>query len=231
MLSHPGKETGGHIYYDFSYLASIAYSSSRKYGIPLPVQKGNGDCWLWSTVAALHIRFPTLFVDMIRLSANFATVHFPRGQSVQVNYTFCAARGAESLCTVALERCEDLYWGLLAKSICLKLYGDSIQLDGNFIDYSKLDGGLVSDALNLLSITPCRQPVLVDAADVSLALDRNFHMGLFFCEEERAGTLHSMAILGKDVTNRIITWDPWGHKRYITLSDAVAVLFYEWTTA
>ena len=229
MLSRKPMGAGEYAYYyDYSSMASLAHRFSKMYALPLPVQRSNGDCWLWSTVAALHIRFPSLFVGMIRLSPDFATVHFPRGQSVRINYTFCSTREAESICTVALERCEDLYWGLLAKAICLKLNGDTSQLDGTVIDYSQLDGGMVSEALNLLSKTPCLPPVLVKTADVSLALDKNFTRGLFFCEEERSETFHSMAILGKYGNNCIIAWDPWGRRRYLSPSDNLTILFYQW---
>ena len=213
MSSRCSKFLLEQVYHDYSLVAIQAYKFSSRYLLPLPLQQNNGDCWLWSTVAALHLRFPALFVNVIRLSTSYATVHFPRRTDVRVDYVFCTDKGSENICTVSLKCGGDSYWGLLAKAICLTLSGRTNQHNMHSIDYSRLNGGLVSEALDILSKWPCLPPVIVPNADINTCIAQNFSKGLIFCEEDRGGCLHSMAILGKEIDDCVVAWDPWGQTR------------------
>uniref|UniRef100_A0A6C0C0D9 Calpain catalytic domain-containing protein n=1 Tax=viral metagenome TaxID=1070528 RepID=A0A6C0C0D9_9ZZZZ len=228
MSSRCSKIRSERVYHDYSLVAIEAYKFSSRYVLPLPLQQNNGDCWLWSAVAALHLRFPALFVDMIHLSTSNATVRFPRRTAVQVDYAFCTDKGSENICTVSLKCCTDLYWGLLAKAICHIFGRGAPPHDVGAIDYSRLNGGLVSEALDLLSNWPCLPPVVVPCAEVHDTISQKFSDGLFFCEEDRGGCLHSMAILAKDREDCVVAWDPWGQTRLIKVS-TVVVLFYQWS--
>lgn len=220
MECEQGK--GDRIYCDFSSIAPLAYFHSRMHKLNFPVQTTYGDCWLWSTVACLHMQDPSLFVNMIDFFPTHAQVNFPRGGKVCVDYTFTTLKG-EPLCAVAMRRCDDLYWGLLAKAICVKLQGRSQQIGCENVKYNELNGGLVSDALTLLAKNKYLSPVFLTSKEAFLATNER---GILVCEENRSGTLHSLGILGIGEDGRMMAWDPWGYKKKISLTDSVTILFH-----